>query len=498
MSDEVLRPYQLQGVEYALGSRRCFVALPMRTGKSPVALEAIKKLEAYPAVIVCPAYTKAMWRALIEEWAPGVSFQIVRDLESSKVFESLTRGLGARIYVVNYEAIVAKDAKGTEKERKKTLSPLGEWFRDLKPKAVILDESQKIKNKKTKQSKACKAIAKHAFLRLCLTGTPIDARPEEFVSQLVFLDRIKEFGGEWMFKKRYCVSAHLPNCPGWMMCYCGQTKWGYWDFSGASNLQELNERLRASCYFRKTISECEIDLPPFRRELVPMVADLTEYRKAEGDFIRWMMENRGRDAAERAYRAEAITRMNVLKQLVAWAKLDAAIEWMREFTEQGGGYGHKLVAFTTHTNVQVEVVKSGLAVLGYLHLVINGTVPTESRQEIVTQFSEAPESCVLVANIHAAGLGLDLSAAKGCVFLELDWSPSIHDQAEARLMSHRRSEPVVASYLLVPGTIEEEIYKTLERKRRVIAQAVDGGLAYGDLLDVEMEIARGLAERKET
>ena len=48
-----------------------------------------------------------------------------------------------------------------------------------------------------------KTLAKDALVML-LSGTPLMNRPDELIPQLILLGRMAEFGGERMFKQRYC------------------------------------------------------------------------------------------------------------------------------------------------------------------------------------------------------------------------------------------------------------------------------------------------------
>jgi len=59
-------------------------------------------------------------------------------------------------------------------------------------------------------------------------------------------------------------------------------------------------------------------------------------------------------------------------------------------------------------------------------------------------------------------------------FLELDWTPAKHDQAEDRCHRIGQQDAVNASYLLAAGTIDETISTLLERKRAVIGAVTDG------------------------
>ena len=59
-------------------------------------------------------------------------------------------------------------------------------------------------------------------------------------------------------------------------------------------------------------------------------------------------------------------------------------------------------------------------------------------------------------------------------FLELDWTPAKHDQAEDRCHRIGQQDAVNASYLLAADTVDETIATLLEHKRAVIGAVTDG------------------------
>ena len=59
-------------------------------------------------------------------------------------------------------------------------------------------------------------------------------------------------------------------------------------------------------------------------------------------------------------------------------------------------------------------------------------------------------------------------------FLELDWTPARHDQAEDRLHRIGQESAVTAWYLLASDTIDATMGEVLDRKRAVINAVTDG------------------------
>ena len=85
--------------------------------------------------------------------------------------------------------------------------------------------------------------------------------------------------------------------------------------------------------------------------------------------------------------------------------------------------------------------------------VVTGATPMGSRAEIVRQF-QAGKIPVLVANIAAAGVGIDLHTASTAIFAENALPGHLCTQAEDRL--HRLGQRSVTTIyrLSAPGTVE--------------------------------------------
>jgi len=85
-----------------------------------------------------------------------------------------------------------------------------------------------------------------------------------------------------------------------------------------------------------------------------------------------------------------------------------------------------------------------------------------------------PECRLIVCSLDAAGFGLTLTAASNVAFVEMGWSPAVHDQAEDRVHRIGQAAAVTAWYLLAPGTIDERIAAVVDRNRLLVSAAGDG------------------------
>ncbi|HYM66516.1 MAG TPA: DEAD/DEAH box helicase, partial [Patescibacteria group bacterium] len=386
-----LKPFQRAGVSYLLAQRRAFLADEQGLGKTIEALATIEADEAYPAVVVCPAGLKLNWLRELERWLPHRS---VRRLDGNgngggAVAAAAAPVTSTDISVVNYDIVAAR---------------LQELCA-LEPRALVLDESHHCKNAAAKRTQAVQrlsAVVPRDGLVLALSGTPVVNRPAELISQLRILGRLEDFGSGVKFGAR---------------------------FRGADAHLRLHWHLRARCFVRRLKADVLPQLPAKTRAVVPVELDNeAEYRLAERDLIAWLqtqpLDLRELDAkVAAALRAERLVRLNALKLLAARGKLHAALTWIHDFCSSG----ERLVVFAHHREIQQALLERFPRALHIL-----GRDSHRARDSAVQAFQapDGPENQLIVCSIEVAGQGLTLTRSSNVVFLELDWTPAKHDQAE--------------------------------------------------------------------
>ena len=93
---------------------------------------------------------------------------------------------------------------------------------------------------------------------------------------------------------------------------------------------------------------------------------------------------------------------------------------------------------------------------------------------------------MIVLSIQAAKTGHTLTASQDVLFVELPWTPADVDQTVARCHRIGQVGSVTATFMLTAGTVDEEIYSVIERKRNVVGEATDGASSHGENAQVEM------------
>jgi SNF2 family DNA or RNA helicase len=450
-----LLPYQRAGVSYASRARRSFIADEMGLGKTIQALATVEYVkDSYPTVVVCPPSLVLNWASEYAKWLPE---RRVATVTNRKFFPE--KG--------SYDVVVVG------------YSNLAAWEKQLSGhRSYIFDESHYCKTPTAQRTKAAVKIARSApkeGIVLCLTGTPVTNRPNEYASQLEILGRLKDFGGLWGFYRRYCAAY--------------QDKFGQWNISGHSHLDELNERLRGSCYIRRTKDQVLSELPPVIHSKLLVEGEsaaMKEYKKAENDILVYIADRARQMAIEQGkpsygaaiaamIRAEAnehLVRLSVLRRLSAKAKMEAAIEWIGARVENG----KKVVVAAHHRDIVDEIARK------YGNLRIQGGMAVEEVEENKRKFQTLPvdKSPVIVLSIQAAKTGHTLTASEECLFIELPWTPADVDQTYSRLHRIGQKGSVTSTYMLTAGTIDEDIYSLIENKRSVVNAAVEGGEMVAD------------------
>ena len=435
-----LRPFQAAGVQYALRARRTFIADEPGLGKTLQALATLEAGRGFPALVVCPASLRLNWMREAARWLPD------------RTIGEYAGGTATNdIDVVSYDVL------------HRLVAPLAR----RPPRALVLDESHFCKNPAARRTRAAQAVAVALpadAIVLLLTGTPIVNRPTELASQLQILGRLDDVGGA-----RRLATVHARG----------------------DDLEGLHRRLRRTCFVRRHKRDLLRQLPAKQRVVVPLeLSNRGEYERVRRDVLSWLraeaeadaafaagvehlppaerkaaIHARGREAHQRARRAEALVRIGKLSLVAARGKLDAATEWIETFLAND----EKLVVFCRHREIgdrlHAAFPDAALA---------TGRVSAADRHANVARFQDDAGCRLFIGSFDAAGVGVTLTAASNVAFAEMAWTPAVHDQAEDRIHRIGQSSAVTAWYLLAADTIDERIAATVADKRRVIALATDG------------------------
>lgn len=415
-------------------------------GKTIIAVGAINYFQWDKVLIVCPNTIKLNWKKEINKW-------LTLPLSTSIIYPDECEL--ADINIINYDLLVKYNEELCQ-----------QWD------VVIVDESSFIKENSSKRYKALSKILEHADKKIFMSGTPILNKPRELWTT------IKELSPSLMtksyFEKRYC-GGYLQDI--WVKKYNEElgrsvpTKIQIWNTEGSSNLEELNTLLRHTIMIRYKLNDV-MDLPDKIRQVIFLnsLQHIVDQEKLEYAKLKESYE-RGEIESVRVLLAE----VSKIRHKTALAKVPQVIEFVNDILENE----EKVVIFCHHKDVADAYYKAFNCVK------ITGDDSVDERQEAIDKFQNDPETRVIVLSLRAASLGITLTAGHVIVFAELDWTPSIMNQAEARCMRYGQKERVLAYYLVVEGSIDGNIVNKLIGKQEIIDKAIDF-TPESDITDVEI------------
>lgn len=450
-------PFQKAGIKFACEREATLIGDDMGLGKTIQGIGIINVTAPKSVLIVCPATMRLVWKRALSQWL--VHERKITLITSTKdTFPSKPE-----IVITNFEMAVR-----FEKQIKAIY-----W--DL----FIADEAHYLKNPKAQRTKALLGYNPgkrskndpippvQAKRRVLMTGTPIVNRPVELWPLIHYLDP-KTWNNFMSFAKRYCNAHH--------------NGWG-WDFTGASNLEELQRRLRETIMIRRLKDEVLTDLPPKIRQVVPIEADeLSGLIKAENEAynayeakileLRVAVELAKASDKPEVYRQAvqelrdevdaAFEEISKLRHETALAKIPHVIEHLESVSG-------KVVIFCHHHDV-VDAIKSHL---GDRAVVLTGKTSFDERKLAEDRFQTDPDVQFFIGTIRAAGVGITLTASAHVIFAELDWVPGNVSQAEDRCRRIGQNSSVLVQHLVLDGSLDARMAHILVNKQEVIDKTLD-------------------------
>ncbi|CAH8493908.1 unnamed protein product [Heterobilharzia americana] len=409
-----LFPFQKDGVCLALKrSGRVLLADDMGLGKTIQSLAiASAYYSEWPLLIIAPSSVRFSWRDQIIRWlGKGLDLNLthITVVNSGKdIVGDSSSFSSSLITIISYDL----------------MSRYGKELLRRRYGVVIADESHFLKNMKAARTKAATPILKWAKRVLLLSGTPAMSRPAELFPQVSIIAPDLFQGGFHEFGLRYCSAKECP--------------WG-WDYSGCSNMTELQLVLERSIMIRRVKTDVLSQLPAKRRELV--VLDPSIIKKGSlGRHAKTMLTNKLSSNEKRSALFEYF-------HATGSVKLPAIEQYVLDLIE----CDHKFLLFAHHTHVLDGLDKS-LSEKGIRFIRIDGQ-----------------EDCrVALLSITAAGTGLHLTAANLVIFAELFWNPGALVQAEDRAYRIGQVDSVLIRYLIAEQTADDFIWPLVERKLEVL------------------------------
>lgn len=435
-SNMALFDYQKQGIDFAIKRNHSYLAFDQGLGKTPTAIGLINALR-LKALIVCPPFLVANWERELGRWLIATP--------------KYTPKIATRPQDVDLDtdiAVLADSLLG-----RKRIEPLLDarvWGESA---LLVIDEAHRFKNKDAVRTKMVFEKLLPFFSRvLCLSGTPMPNRPMELYPVLSHL--------------AHNIIGHISEHDfGVRFCGAYRTDYG-WNYTGASNLPELNERLKK---FMLRFSKAEVlkDLPEKierivtlsptslanKNEIMKSIRRMEEGLKTKYKSLSALIDNPelGEISAYREKHAQAKTPPSALY-----------IDDILDTTDE------RLLVLTWHKSTQLLLGRHFLKKLKPAEWsAINGSTPMNERDQIIQKMQSGDGLRMLIAQVQTM-VGVNLTRVNRVVLVEYSWAPGDNEQAIDRAHRIGQENTVLVDYLVLGGTLDEYILnRVLEKKRNI-------------------------------
>ena len=441
--------HQKEAVSLALESNDFALFHEMGVGKTLSCITILRHLytkyrRVLRTLILSPPITLVNWQ---REWEQGSKIgdkTIIAHGPKKKRLEAIGQ---KEIVITNYETLVMQDC----------LRKLLEW----EPEVIVYDESSKIKEYKSKRTKAALKLSAQAKHRYILTGTPILNTPLDIFTQFKALDNGETFGSNFFsFRNTYLYDANsgMPRdkyFPNWKIR------------DGA--LEKINEKIYQKAH-RVVKSEC-LDLPPLVKESVFVELSAEQrsaYNEMKKDFIAYVK-------GEACVATIALTKALKLMQITTGfaqisektqVEVDASprISALKELLGTLAP-NHKVVVWAVFKQNYISIRKVCDA-LKIKYVEIHGEISSKKKFEAVDKFNNDPDIRVLIGHPASAGIGITLTASDYSIYFSRNFSLENDLQSEAR--NYRAGseihQKVTRIDIIARDTIDELITKRLAEK----------------------------------
>lgn len=415
----------------------------MRSGKSRITLETIETCNYSLCLVVCPLKVIATWpEEAVEHGFTALSVTplakgsvAVRCRAASK---AVAAG-GRRVLVINYESVWRE--------------PFGPWALKQPWELLVLDEVHKLASPSGRASRYLARLAERVPHRIGLSGTPVGDGPINAYGIFRALDPGVFGTSAALFRAEYVNEVQLPSGariphPAAALRYRNTEQ-----FNRRYNLITLKGDRAAS------------DMPPetdttLRCELSGAAA--RAYRSMRDELI---AELRGGTITA----GNAMVKVGKLHQLAAGhvKHEDGRVEEVHR--EKDGllaevldelGPVEPVVIFAWYV-ADLARIHAACEAAGRECLEVSG------RRDDLAAWKAGAGSAIAV-QIQAGGVGVDLSRACQGIYWTTCHSHPLYVQSRARLLGQKDRRPVSFTHLVAARTVDEGIYRALERKAELL------------------------------
>jgi SNF2 family DNA or RNA helicase len=432
--------HQVEAIRFVRDNQNVPLFDEQGLGKSKIVIDALcQNMEQGVidgTVVVCKKTLLQTWKKEIEKHSSLLPV-VLDGTRNQKGRILLTYG---HFYIVNYESLVQELELITLLLKNKRF-------------ALVLDESQRIKNPHSKAAVAVFSLRQLAAKRIIITGTPIANKPADVWAQFYFLD-----GGELLGR----------DYPGFRKQFEYGLK-GVEDLSPMeSSLSLLRKRIDAVS-LRRTKSILELPEKVFEDLFVELEpAQKQAYEIARQEMYFEIQSANGERVVEDI--DNYLVKLLRLTQIASNPGLldtsysgdPGKFSAMDKIVDETIKQGEKIIIWTSFTG-NVRTIRTRLKQHGSQMLF--GEQSIHERNRVIEKFLRDTDCRVLVANPSAAKEGLTLTSANNALYVDRTFKMDDYLQSQDRIHRIGQTKKCKIVKLIAKGTIDEYTDEILEKKQ---------------------------------
>lgn len=443
-------------------------------------------------IIVAPKGVHTNWVTdEIPKWMPlDIPYNVIHwrtgrmtsEHQRQKTRAALADRSKMMILAINVDAISHRAGKG-----------LVEKILRTRPSMLVIDESSDIANHQSDRSRAAHRLARFAFSRRILNGTPGD--PLKLYSQFLFLDwrflgqaRWREYQLTWAEWNR--ISTGEYDARGKEKFFLIQKKEPLTGKPIFKNEEELQRRMYAHA-FRCTKDEC-FDLPPKLYTKIYPTLNAEQhrmYRELVDDFETTFKD----DGALVSVQNKLTLYLRLQQVICGYVPVDKLLTLEDISTDEPermidgpNDRLERLIDYIEHSGstqgiiwtrfkMDVKLIREAMLNRGCRFGEIHGGIKSDiARTNVRNQF-QSGEIQWIIGNQATGGRGYTLTAAKIMAFYSLYFGLEKRQQAEDRAHRFGTTGSLTITDFTTPGTIDEIIVRSL-RNNREVADTLTGDI----------------------
>jgi SNF2 family DNA or RNA helicase len=411
-------PYQFEGVAFLYPRQAAVLADEMGLGKTMQAITTVRLLlhrgEVRNVLLICPKPLVTNWQREFQVWAPEIPVMVIEGDQARRSWQWQLPDVPLRI--ANYE-LVCRDRELFVEDGS---NPNPRPHFDL----VVLDESQRIKNRSGTTNQVVRSISRRRSW--ALTGTPVENSTEDLVGIFEFL------------------------APGFISSDMKPRKIGR---TVSDYVLRRTKDLVLTEMPPKMVHDEPLELSPEQRE---------SYTMAEEEGVVRLSDLGNSVSIQHVF--ELVLRLKQICNFDPATGASAKLERLDADLEEIASSGRKAIVFSQWVET---LERLGEHLKRFNPLQYHGKIPSAKRDDIIRRFKEEKSRHVILMSYGAGGVGLNLQFTNYVFLFDRWWNPAVEDQAINRAHRIGVDGPVHVTRFVTTDSIEERIDRILQEKREL-------------------------------